>query len=114
MDTQIKQALLVLLGLVLALVATASLYWSGLAGSFQLDDGANIVIAYIRDPDWYGVLYTITHNGSGVLGRSVSMLSFVLTGLQYDLDPWGYKFHNLMLHLVNGVLLFQLLLKLLP
>lgn len=114
MHAQLKLALLVLVGLCLALCTSAWVYWTGLSGSFLLDDGANIVVPFIRNPDWYGIVYTVTHNGSGILGRSVSMLSFVLTGMQYDLDPWGYKFHNLMLHLLNGVLLFQLLLMLLP
>jgi hypothetical protein len=111
---QLQSALLVLPGLVLVLGIATAVYWPGLAGQFMLDDGANIVIPYIPRPDREALIYLLTHNGSGLLGRSVSILSFVVTGLQYDLDPWGYKFHNLMLHLLNGVLLFRLLLVLLP
>ncbi len=96
------------------LALTIFLYWPGLSGSFVLDDTANIVAIHIENPDWNGVLYNVTHNGSGMLGRSVSMLSFMLSELQFGLDPWGYKFHNLLLHIINGLLLYRLLYLLLP
>lgn len=114
MSEHIRTALQVMLGLGFALGLTVLVYWNGLTGSFILDDGANIVIAHIPGSDWDGFIYSITHNGSGLLGRSVSMVTFVLTGLQYGLDPWGYKYHNLLLHLLNGVLLFRFLQLLLP
>ncbi|MEY4641708.1 MAG: hypothetical protein RLZZ227_1702 [Pseudomonadota bacterium] len=95
------------------LLLTLVVYWPGLKGAFVLDDQPNIVKSYIPDPDAAAVLYSITHNPSGLLGRSVSIASFVLTGLQYGLDPWGYKFHNLLIHLACGVLLFRLLFRLL-
>ncbi len=113
---QLKTALCVLAGMVACLLLTAFVYWSGLRGAFALDDGANIIYpyAYVKDPTWEAVSYVVTHNGSGILGRSVSVISFILTGLQYGLDPWGYKYHNLLLHLLNGVLLFYLLQLILP
>lgn len=96
------------------LLLTAVLYWSGLSGPFVLDDFENIVSAYVEAPDFDAVIYAITHNESGMLGRSVAMLSFVLTGLQYGLDPWGYKFHNLLIHLACGLLIFRLVSIVLP
>lgn len=115
-NAQLKIALWLLASMAACLFLAALVYWSGLTGGFMLDDGANIVYPYqyIKDPSWQAVSYVITHNGSGMLGRSVSVLSFVLTGLQYGLDAWGYKYHNLLLHLLNGVLLFYLLLQILP
>lgn len=112
--TATRLQLCVLLGFLSGLLITALVYAAGLDGGFMLDDGPNILQAYIADPDRYAVLYTMTHNGSGVLGRSMSMLSFVLSGLQYGLEPWGYKYHNVLLHLLTGVLLLCLLLQLLP
>jgi protein O-mannosyl-transferase len=114
MSKQWKTALLCMAGVLLGLLLTAWLYWNGLSGGFMLDDGPNIIQAYIANPDWHAIIYTITHNGSGFLGRSVSMASFVLSGLQYGLEPWGYKYHNLLLHLLIGVLLFRLLMLVLP
>jgi protein O-mannosyl-transferase len=116
MTEQLKTALWVLAGMIACLLLTAVVYWSGLRGAFALDDGVNIIYpyAYVQDPTWEAVSYVVTHNGSGVLGRSVSVISFILTGLQYGLDPWGYKYHNLLLHLLNGVLLFYLLQQILP
>lgn len=109
MTSQLRTAVLLLAVMLVVLLATALLYWGGLGGGFMLDDGPNIVQAWRRHENLESVLYTITHNGSGLLGRSISMLSFVLSGLQYGLDAWGYKYHNLMLHLLTGVLLFHLL-----
>ena len=109
-----KAAWLLLAGMLVTLGLATRAYWPGLSGAFMLDDGPNIVLAYISNPDWDAIVYAIAHNGSGVLGRSVSMLSFVLTGMEFGLDPWGYKYHNLMLHLLNGVLLFRFLQILLP
>jgi tetratricopeptide (TPR) repeat protein len=109
MESQVRTALLLLACMLVVLLATALLYWGGLGGGFMLDDGPNIVQSWRRHESLESVLYTITHNGSGLLGRSVAMLSFVLSGLQYGLDAWGFKYHNLMLHLLTGVLLFRLL-----
>jgi tetratricopeptide (TPR) repeat protein len=116
MTARLKTALWLLAGIVACLLLTAYVYWSGLRGAFALDDGANIIYPYeyVKDPTWESVSYVVTHNGSGVLGRSVSVISFILTGLQYGLDAWGYKYHNLLLHLLNGVLLFYLLQQILP
>jgi hypothetical protein len=107
-------ALLVFAGLVVSLGLAAAVYWPGLSGPFMLDDGPNIAAVHIANPDWEAIVYTITHNGSGLMGRGLSMLSFVLTGLQFGLDPWGYKYHNLLLHLLNGLLLFRFLQVLVP
>lgn len=109
-----KTGILFLLGLLACLGLTALVYWPGLSGPFLLDDQPNIQRGFIENPDWDAIVYTVTHNGSGRLGRSVAMLSFVLSGLQYGLDPWGFKFHSLLLHLVNGLLLLRLLQMLLP
>lgn len=107
MRTAIRWPLVALI--LFVLVFTGILYVPGLNGPFVLDDAPNIGRAYIPDSGLAEMVYSVTHNGSGWLGRSVSMLSFVLTGIFYGLDPFGYKLHNLLLHLLNGVLLFKFL-----
>ncbi len=95
------------------LITAFLVYWPGLAGPFVLDDQDNILRAYVNNFDWDEILYAITHNNSGVLGRPVSMLSLIMTGIVHGPFPWGFKYHNLAIHLINGLLLFWLLLKIL-
>lgn len=90
------------------LLFTVLMYWQGLKGPFVLDDLQNIINVYLADPDWDGFVYTITHNTSGMLGRIVSIATFMVSGFQYGIEPWGYKFHNLLLHLLTGLLLARL------
>jgi protein O-mannosyl-transferase len=98
-------------GLVLLLLAW--LYWPGIAGPFLLDDFQNIVAVYLEELNWDGLVYMLSHNNSGMFGRSVSMLSFVASGLVDGMQPWWFKFHNLLLHMLNGLLLQQLTLRVL-
>lgn len=112
MDIQTRQ--LTLAGVTAGLLLALMIYWPGLDGSFVLDDGTNIVTTWLADPDWDAVRYTLAHNTSGPLGRAVSVLSFMLTGQLHGLEPWGFKFHNLLLHLAVGVALFCWLRRCLP
>jgi len=93
---------------------TMLVYWIGLQGPFLLDDRPNIVLPFVKQTGWESFYFAITHNGSGLLGRSVSIVSLALTGIFYELDPWGYKFHNLLIHLATGLLLCRFLWRLLP
>lgn len=95
------------------LIIASFVYWPGLAGPFILDDQDNILRAYVDNFDWVEILYAVTHNNSGVLGRPVSMLSLMVTGIVHGPLPWGFKYHNLAIHLINGLLIFWLLLKIL-
>ncbi len=104
-------------GILAVMLGTLLLYWPGLSGPFILDDWASIDRAlrtWIDNPDLTALKSALAHNFSGHLGRAVSVFSFILTGLQYGVDPRGYKFHNLLLHLANGLLLFFLLVRTLP
>ena len=100
--------------IVCTLILTLLLYWQGLSGPFMLDDNANIGESQIENSDWNSIIYTVTHNSSGLLGRSVSIISFMLTDWQFGPNPWGYKFHNVLLHLANGLLIYRLFYLLLP
>ena len=112
MTARIK--ILTALGIAVSLFLTAAIYWQGLDGPFLLDDYLNIVEAYVNDFNRDEIRYALTHNHSGELGRPVSMMSLLFSGIVHGPVPWGYKFHNLAIHLINGLLLFWLLLKLLP
>ncbi len=113
-DTLKKILLLPNATIIFASILALFLYWPGLSGPFILDDSSNIGGSRVDNPDWSSVVYTVTHNSSGLLGRSVSIVSFILTEWQFGPDPWGYKFHNVILHLANGLLLYRLLSVFLP
>ena len=100
--------------LLAVILLAAIVYWAGLNGPFVLDDPQNILSVYVADFDWGEILYTITHNNSGVLSRPVAVLSLVFSGIVHGPGSWGYKYHNLAIHLINGLLVFWLLLKILP
>ncbi len=94
--------------IITALSMTALIYWPGLDGPWILDDLNNIPPAFIDKLDWDQLIYIVTSNGSGPLGRPISMLSFALTSLLHGAMPWGFKLHNLTIHLWIGCLLFWL------
>lgn len=91
------------LSILIVLAVTVCLYWSGLAGSFLLDDFNNIHPVYMAEWDSITARHLIGGNDSGIAGRSLSMASFVFTGLAHGLDAWWYKYHNLLCHLLVGV-----------
>ena len=94
--------------LLLLLVVTAACYWPGLSGSFLLDDFNTIErlgdFGGVRD--WETFRLYVLGGGTGPLGRPLSLLSFVANATVWGADPWAFKFTNLMLHLLNGGLLF--------
>ncbi|PCJ40682.1 MAG: hypothetical protein COA71_10600 [SAR86 cluster bacterium] len=104
----------VAIGIVASLLFVASLYWSGLNGPFLLDDVQNIQADYVAGFNWPEIYYAVTHNNSGMLGRPVSVLSILFSGILHGPDSWGYKYHNLLIHLINGLLIFWILLEILP
>ncbi len=91
-----------------------AVYWQGLNGPFVLDDRQNVVIAKTESNDFSAIVYRITHNDSGQLGRGVSVLSFIVTEIVHGPESWGFKFDNLLLHLMNGLLMMRLLFVTLP
>jgi hypothetical protein len=79
-------------------------YWPGLQGGFVLDDFDNFVQLerFARgEVSWIG---PIVSNGSGPLGRPLSMATFVATVEAGGHVPWAYKVGNLFLHLSIGAL----------
>jgi tetratricopeptide (TPR) repeat protein len=94
------------IGIILGL--TYYTYHGGLAGPFILDDIHNIEPAQIDELSIESIKQVITHNSSGPLGRPISTLSFSLSGYFTGPSAEGFKYHNLMIHLLNGLLLFWL------
>jgi protein O-mannosyl-transferase len=100
----------------LILAATAIIYWPGLSGGFLFDDFPNIVDNKgVQPPDasMGALIRASLSSPSSDLKRPLSSLSFALNYLAAGLDPSAMKLTNLVIHLINGLLLFWLTSKLL-
>lgn len=102
-----------ILGLGMLLLVTAAVYGPGLTGGFILDDGANLgSLARIEGPlDWRQLASFVFSSAINVGDRYVSLLSFGLQHASWPGDPWSFKLVNLILHLLNGCLLFGLFVR---
>ena len=97
--------------LLIALILTAFVYWSGLHGLWLLDDHQNLkFLEESATPELSSPLARfITSGTAGPLGRPVSLLSFAIQHEDWPRNPWAFRFVNLLLHLLNGGLLFALI-----
>jgi tetratricopeptide (TPR) repeat protein len=96
--------------LMLLLVA----YWPGLRGGFLFDDFANLPSLGASGPinNWPTFWRYITSGGADPIGRPLTLLSFLIDARNWPADPYPFKRTNLILHLLNGVLLYALLSRL--
>lgn len=92
-------------------IVTASIYAPGLSGGFFFDDFPNIVdnkgIA-IPDASLAHLVQAATSSPSSDLKRPLASLTFAINYLISGLDPFGMKLFNVVLHLLNGLLVFIL------
>lgn len=101
------------IALLVAIALTALVYWAGLSGPFLLDDTPNLnpVMHWLAgEMSWQSV---VVDNQSGMLGRPVSMASFVLSAAMNGHTPYAYKLGNLIIHLLCGLFCWLTVRKLL-
>jgi hypothetical protein len=98
-----------------AIFITLYVYWPGLNGTFILDDISNLspLNAEGGVTDFSTLQSFVFGNNSGLYGRPVSMLSFLIDDQYYPGDVAKYRYTNLMIHLLCGLLIFILLMKIL-
>lgn len=91
-------------------------YWPGLSGSFQLDDNANLnsLGQYTYSDIPTRILTSVFSGQAGPAGRPLSLLSFFANDMAWPSDAWAFKYTNVLLHLLNGILIFYLAWRLLP
>ncbi len=92
-----------------ALLLTAAAYWPGLHGEFEFDDYPNIVkvdALHVSQASLRAFRDAALVGNAGQ--RPLAYLSFALNHYFFGLDPFYFKFVNLVIHLANGVLLFLL------
>ncbi len=94
----------------LALVWTGAFlaYRLGLPGDFMFDDYPNLkeLSAHGGVKDLPRLKLYLDEAFAGPTGRPVSMLTFLIDARQWPADPERLKYKNILLHLLNGLLLF--------
>jgi tetratricopeptide (TPR) repeat protein len=81
-----------------------------LNGVFLFDDFSNLQNLKLISGQWDEAhirSYLVSFPGSP--GRPISALSFLVNDEAWPSNPYGFKFTNLMIHLLNSILLFGLL-----
>src|SRR5688572_21721234 len=93
----------------LTLLLAGATLWPALGGPFLFDDLGNLERLAIvgGELDWDHVRDYLA-SFPGAVGRPLAALSFLLNDLGWPSDPWSFKLTNLLLHLLNGVLVFGL------
>lgn len=89
-------------------------YSPGLSGGFLFDDLINLHALGARGPvdDWPAFLRYITSGTADPTGRPLALVSFLLDARDWPAEPAPFLRTNLLLHLLNGMLLFALLRRL--
>jgi tetratricopeptide (TPR) repeat protein len=100
--------------LALTLLMTWCAYAPGLHGGFLFDDFANLPALGADGPvrTWAVFWRYITAGTADPTGRPLTLLSFLLDARNWPADPLPFKRTNLILHLLNGLLLYALLARL--
>jgi hypothetical protein len=97
--------------LVAAFIVTTLVYWPGLRGAFLFDDYPNIVDnqgIQPHDADVASLVRAAMSSPASDFKRPLASLSFAANYIATGLDPYWMKFTNLLIHLLNGLLVFLL------
>ncbi len=102
------------LALYAVLIVTAWVYWPGLGSDFLLDDHPNLApLAGVgTPPSTHGILDFVSSVHSKPFGRPLALLTFLLNDTTWPSHPHSFKYTNLLIHLINGLLLAWVVLKL--
>lgn len=98
--------------LLIALIVAAVLaYLPGLTGEFLFDDFVNLnaLGAYGKVDNWQAFWRYITSGTADPTGRPLALLTFLIDANDWPADPYPFKRTSLILHLLNGVMLYTLL-----
>lgn len=97
--------------LAIAFFVTTAVYWPGLQGTYLFDDYPNIVDNHgvqPHDTRISSLVQAALSSPSSEFKRPLASLSFAANYLATGLDPYWMKLTNLVIHLVNGWLVFLL------
>ncbi|MCX7544503.1 hypothetical protein [Marinicella gelatinilytica] len=111
MHTNLKPAIYSLL----LIIIVGIIYLPGLSGGFIFDDFNNLHLLSIMDGQFSldRLQEYLAGQKSGPVGRPISSLTFLLDGMDWPVaSVRSFKITNLIIHLINTVLLFVLMVKL--
>ena len=93
--------------LVLLVSMTFMVYAIGFKGDFIFDDYPNLEpLGHYGVIDSWGKVDNFISSGfSGPTGRPISLATFLIDAQTWPTSPYSFKYTNLMIHLLNGVLL---------
>jgi hypothetical protein len=97
--------------LLFAMLVTGIIYSAGLSGSYLFDDYPNIVDNHAVQPTRASVPSLVgaaLSSSSSEFKRPLASLSFAANYLASGLNPYWMKLTNLIIHLLNGLLVFLL------
>lgn len=102
---------LFILGLLLAYL----IYSPGLAGPFLFDDYSNLRLlgAFGAVDNWDSFTHYLSSGFAGPTGRPVALISFLLNANDWPAAAEPFKYTNILIHLLNGVLVFWVTLEVL-
>lgn len=98
-------------GMAVTFALAAIAYWPSLHGGYVFDDSINIVLntnVHVHSLDWES-LHNATLGQPSAANRPLAMISFAIDWYLGGGDPFRMKVTNLIIHLINGLLLFGLL-----
>lgn len=88
-------------------------YRPGIDGAFLLDDFSNLSVLGTNGPveHWDSFWRYITSGSADPTGRPLALLSFLIDARDWPAPASPFKYTNILLHLLNGVLLCWAMLK---
>jgi hypothetical protein len=97
-----------------AVMATAIVYWPGVTGGWVFDDYPNIIDnAAIHITRGHSTLVAWVNaalsSPASFLHRPLASITFALNWYTGNGNPWPFKVTNIVIHLINGVLVFCML-----
>lgn len=95
--------------LIILLAATLAIYWPGLNGTWLFDDYPNIVDNHSVQPSnasLASLVEAALSSPASDFKRPLASLSFAANYLLTGLNPYWMKLTNLIIHLLNGLLVF--------
>jgi len=89
-------------------------YRPGLSGNFLFDDFGTLPALGANGPVDSPIALSryLTSGGGDPTGRPLALASFLIDAHDWPADPYPFKYTNMLLHLLNGMLLVWVLLRL--
>lgn len=105
----------VIISFLVMFVLVVLVYFPSLTGGFIYDDFWSLqkLSAVNGTITWDGLKAFLMSSDTGPLKRPLSMLSFLIDAKDWPAEPYPFRVTNLIIHLLNGILLFCLLLTVL-